>query len=289
MAGRKDANLASAVVTRLRQRLIRELHKDEPTINLAKGALLIAAEEYPGLDINATLHELDKMALEIADRVAKEGDPHTIVDILNWYLFEVQGFEGNRDDYYDPRNSFLNDVLVRHTGIPLTLSIVYVEVARRVGFNVDGVGFPGHFLVKHETAEGDILIDPYNKGDLLDEDDCQTRLKSMFGDGAEFEPGMIEAVSKRSMLVRMLVNLKEIYLKSKDYPRALSHVERTLLLAPDEPDELRDRGMISYQLECYSAALADLSRYLELAPQASDANQIKETMRMLRQLEPRLN
>lgn len=276
--------------TRLRRRLARELARDDDDeINLARVALIIAAEEYPNLDINRCLHKLDEMALEIADRVAEESDPHAIIGILNWYLFEVQGFEGNESDYFDPHNNYLNDVLERHTGIPLTLSIVYMEIAARVGFDIAGVGFPGHFLVKHETEDGDILVDPFHKGELLDEDDCRKRLEAMFGGNVEYTPRMLETTSRRSMIARLLLNLKEIYLKANDYPRALAQVERLLLVTPDDAEEVRDRGMISYRLECYSAAVADLSRYLEMQPQAGDAKEIRETLRVLWQLESRLN
>ncbi|MBI3073562.1 MAG: tetratricopeptide repeat protein [Deltaproteobacteria bacterium] len=284
------AKVAVSDETRLRRRLARELARDDDDeINLARVALIIAAEEYPNLDITGTIRQLDDMALEIADRVAEESDPHAIIGILNWYLFEVQGFEGNESDYFDPRNNYLNEVLARHTGIPLTLSIAYMEVAARVGFQVEGVGFPGHFLVKHETEDGDILIDPFNKGELLDEDDCRKRLESMFGGNVEYTPRMLESATRRSMVARLLLNLKEIYLKANDFPRALAQVARLLLVTPDDAEEVRDRGMISYRLECYSAAVADLSRYLEMQPQAGDAKEIRETLRVLWQLESRLN
>ena len=191
------------------------------------------------------------------------------VAALNRFLYDEQSFRGNRSDYYDARNSFLNEVIDRRTGIPITLAIVYLSVAARLGLPVHGVGFPGHFLVKC-AAPDEIVIDPF-EGKLLTRADCEARWRATLGEDTPFDARSLEPAPARQTLARVIGNLKQIFLAQQDWPRALACVERILVLAPDAPLELRDRGLLYARLECWSAAAADLQRFLELAPERPDA------------------
>jgi regulator of sirC expression with transglutaminase-like and TPR domain len=246
----------------------------DAAIDLAEAALLIAAEEYPFLDVAGYLARLDALAEAAGPRVREAGSAADRVSRLNHYLFVEQGFTGNRERYDDPRNSFLNEVLDRGCGIPITLSVVYVEVARRLGLPVHGVGFPGHFIAKYEGSP-EILIDPFF-GRVLSEDECQQRLRALLGAQEVLDPGThLRPATRREILVRMLGNLKHLHVKSADFGRALACCERILLLDPDSPLELRDRGVVYQQLECFGAALADFERFLALAPDDESAPAVR--------------
>ena len=183
---------------------------------------------------------------------------------LNQLLFEQERFRGNSDDYYDPRNSFLNDVLDRRRGIPISLSILYITVAERAGLQAQGIGFPGHFLTQ-VSGEPDILVDPFHCC-VVTPAECLTRLRDAFGPEAKFSPEMLEPTPKKRILMRMLVNLKQIYLRQDELEAALGCSDRILLLEPEAALEVRDRGLLFQALECYSAAQDDLERFIELAP-----------------------
>lgn len=254
----------------------------DAAIDLAEAALWIAAEEYPSLDVDAYLARLDALAAEAAPAVRSvEGDAERVAQ-LNRFLFFEQGFRGNRDDYYDPRNSFLNEVLDRRTGIPIALSAVYLAVGRRLGLDVRGISFPGHFLVKCVGALGDIVIDPFERS-VLDHDACQRRLEAGLGAPEPLRPEFhLRAASAREILLRMLGNLKRIYVERSDLERALACCDRGLLLAPDAPGELRDRALVYEGLACYAAAAADLDRLLELAPDLVGADALRAHRNALR-------
>jgi len=245
---------------------------DQP-IDVAEAALLIAGEEYPHLDIHAYLQRLDALAAGVREQVDNVAEAAAKIARLNQFLFVEQGFAGNDANYYDPRNSFLNDVLDRRTGIPITLSVVYAEVARRLGLTVMGVGFPGHFLVKY-VGPPEIIIDPFF-GSVITMDDCKERLQSLYGERAQFDGRLLRPATAREILVRMLSNLKQVYLEQRDRNRALACVDRILLLRPDAPRELRDRGILYQQLECFAAAVRDLERYLQLAPNDEGADAVR--------------
>jgi len=252
-------------------------------IEIDRAALLIAAEEYPDLEVDSYLTRLDGLAARVRRFIYPDAGSHEIMARLNQVLFEEEGFRGNLEDYYDPRNSYLNQVLDRRTGIPITISTVYLEVARRVGFRAVGVGFPGHFLVKHQTPEGgEILIDAFDAGKVLSVDDCRERLEQMSNGKISFTPEHLRPASARQMLVRMLNNLKGIYLSRQDDRRALAAVERILLLTPDSPSEIRDRGMLLARLNRPVEALAALAHYRRLSPDAADATRIDGVMDRLR-------
>jgi regulator of sirC expression with transglutaminase-like and TPR domain len=265
------------------------LARDEEAVDLAEAALLIACEEYPGLDVAGYLTRLDVMARELQERLAEEPRPERAVMALNRYFFQEQGFHGNTESYYDPRNSYLNDVLDRRTGIPITLSAVYMEVARRAGLRVEGVGLPGHFIVRVNVPGRGVLIDPYHCGALLSERECQERLDRIFGGRVKMEARMLEGCGTKAMIERMLRNLKAIHVKEDDLERALSAVELLLRLDPENAEDLRDRGVLYAALDCYSLAVRDLEAYLALAPGSPEAQDLALRVAALRQKATRLN
>ena len=256
-------------------------------LDLARAALLVAAEEYPGLDVEAYLGRLDELAGRLEGRLAGRADAERAA-LLNDFLFREQGFAGNTDSYDDPRNSFLNDVLDSRRGIPITLSLIYMEVARRVSLPASGIGFPGHFLARVEGEAG-LVVDPFHAR-VLSESDCAGLLKSVLGPAARLLPHVhLRAATKREILVRLLGNLKHLYVRHRDFGRALACCERILILAPDAPLELRDRGLVFEQLECHAAARADLRRYLELAPDDRTAALVRDRLVALGSRAPRLH
>jgi regulator of sirC expression with transglutaminase-like and TPR domain len=272
-----------------RSAFARLVSQPEPMIDLAEAALLLASEEYPGLEVGRYLSRLDRMASEVQARVGLVEDPHRVIAALNAYLFQEQGFHGNTEDYYDPRNSFLNEVLDRRTGIPITLSAVYIEVGRRVGCRLQGVGMPGHFLVKYVSPDEEIVLDPFHDGAILSAADCQRILDRVYEGKVAFDPRFLATVGTRQILARMLSNLKAIYFHRHAYAKALSVVERLLILDPRAAIEIRDRGLLFCQLRQYATALTDLDQYLKLVPEAEDAEVIRDHLRSIRQRVASLN
>ena len=263
-----------------RERFAELAHIPDERIDLAEAALLIAAEAYPDLDINAYLQRLDTLAQEARAFLGTVTSDVERIQRLNQFLFIEKKFVGNQKRYYDRRNSFLNEVLDRHTGIPITLSVVYIEVARRLDLAVQGVGFPGHFLAKY-VGEREIIIDAFF-GQVLTERDCRERLQSVLGPEASFDRRYLRPATPREILVRMLGNLKQVHIKAEEFEAALSCSERILMLTPDNPQEIRDRGLLYQRLECYGAALADLERFLQLAPRDETADTIRENLLTVR-------
>ncbi|HSP54995.1 MAG TPA: tetratricopeptide repeat protein [Dehalococcoidia bacterium] len=251
-------------------------------IDLADSALLIAQEEYPELDRLRYLEMLDELADGARMRLGGETDLYVRVNVLSEYLFDEEKFTGNESDYYDPRNSFLNEVLERRLGIPITLSLVYMEVGRRLGMAVVGVGMPGHFLAKYLGEREEIVIDPFRRGIIMSAEDCRQLLRRVTGDVLPVSTGDLPVLGPKEMLNRMLNNLKGIYLARKDYPRSLAAVERMLLVNPKQPEEIRDRGLIRYQLGEVSEAIFDLDTYLNGTPDAPDADAMERRMREMR-------
>lgn len=253
----------------------------ETDIDLGKAALTIATSDYPDLDINAYLSRIDALATAVAARLGAEADVYRSIAALNFVLFQEQAFRGNREHYFDPRNSFLNEVLDRKTGIPISLSILYIEVAHRIGLSLQGVGFPGHFLVKYPADNEEIVVDPFNRGEILSQQNLETMLYRLYGGKIVYEPHLLEAISKKQILKRMLNNLKIIYLRQNDFIKGLSIVERLMVLDPVSGEDIRDRGLIYLQLECFKQALEDLESYLRLAPHAEDAPAIRQQVKVL--------
>jgi regulator of sirC expression with transglutaminase-like and TPR domain len=264
-----------------RQNFYQEIQRPDKHIDLARAALYIAQEEYPSLDVEEYLNAFNAMAAELEERLPPQRYPLRIVQSINKYLYEDLGFTGNQKDYYDPRNSFLNDVIDRRLGIPISLALVYVEVARRIDFPMVGIGMPGHFLIRPDIPEMDIYIDAFNHGEIMFPQDCQEKLTQIYQYPVPIRPEFLAEVTKKQFLARMLTNLKYIYLSRQELEKALAVVERILLLFPNSGLELRDRGLLCYQLGRFSQAANDLETYLEITPQAHDAYIIKRLLTKL--------
>lgn len=251
-------------------------------IDLAHVALTIALSEYPELDVREYLTRLDRMAESVSEVGGDAEDAYRRLACVDYVLFKQQGFKGNADDYYDPENSFLNRVMARKTGIPITLSVLYMEVARRVGLDVRGVGFPGHFLVKTECDSEEIFVDPFHGGSILSPADLQELLDKLYGGRLQVQPEHLSAVSSRQIVQRMLNNIKLIYANRQDPKRCLRVVEQLVILNPDDPEQVRDRGLLRLRLEDGAGALTDLERFLELAPDSGSATTVKEQIKRIR-------
>lgn len=258
-----------------RQFFYQEIHQPDDQISLERAALYLAMEEYPELDVEAYLNALDTMAVEVEERLPTEPYPLRILQTINRYLYDDLGFEGNTADYYSPRNSFLNDVIDRRKGIPITLSLVYLAIAKRIDFPMVGIGMPGHFLIRPAVADMEIFVDAFNQGEILFPQDCKDRLAQLFGQSIELQPSFLQVVTPKQFLARMLTNLKVIYLEQSNVEKALAAIERILLLFPESPSELRDRGILYYRLNRFTEARQDLEDYLTLVPNAKDAPIIK--------------
>jgi regulator of sirC expression with transglutaminase-like and TPR domain len=273
---------AQVTEPRSRRRLSDIVSREDGAIDLAEAALLVAHEEYPDLDVPGYLSRLDLMGAELRERLLEEPRPERAVMALNRYLFHEQGFKGNTSEYYDPRNSYLNDVLDRRTGIPITLCTVYIEVASRAGLEVEGVGLPGHFIVRVHTPVRGLLIDPFHCGALLSEQECQDRLDRIFGGRVKMEARHLVRCGRKAMLERMLQNLKAIYIKQGDLSRALRVVEQLLKVDPESANEIRDRGTIYAALDCYALAARDLEAYLQRVPRTARAEELKAKVAALK-------
>lgn len=258
-----------------RSRFVDVVSRPEEEVDLALAALLVAAEEYPQLPPDLYLRRLDYLAERVRDRLGEETAPLLVLQEVSHVLHEEQGFRGNIENYYDPRNSFLNDVLDRRVGIPLTLGLVWLEVGWRLGLPLEGVNFPGHFLVRYNGEAMRILVDPYHGGRLRFEDEAGELFGYAFGSQAQYDPAYLRAADKKDILARLLSNLKVIYLNQQDEARALAAIERILLILPDSAEELRDRGMLLARTGRGDEAIADLARYLEAFPQAPDATRVR--------------
>ena len=269
----------------------RMLDRPEEEIDLAEAALLIAKNAYRDLDVPGYLARIGELAGKLSAQLPEDGRESSRIVALNRFLFEDQGFAPSVDNYYDPRNSYLNEVLERRVGIPLSLSILYIEVGRRIGLPLQGISFPGHFLVKCTLKEGVVIIDPYCGGITLSLQDLQKRLRETRGGEVSraIVAAMLVAANKREIIARMLRNLKAIYLDQRDYLRALSAIDWIIAVTPGEATEVRDRGLTYVKLECFRAALEDLEHYMQKAPNAADMDEIRSHVVELRMSAARLN
>ena len=251
----------------------------EEKIDLGRAALAIALFDYPQLDIAAYLNRIDGLAIEVTRYCQGSPSGQKALDALNTVLFEQHGFRGNRKDYYDPKNSFLHEVLDRRIGIPITLSVLYIEVGQRVGLAIDGVGFPGHFLVKYGGHPGvEIVIDPFQGGQIRSREDLSVMLGNTYGSAVKLQDGFLRAAGKREILRRMLGNLRGIYAKANDLVRLLSILDLSLILDPGSSERFRERAGVYLRLECFSQAREDFETYLRLAPEAEDSAEIREQL-----------
>jgi regulator of sirC expression with transglutaminase-like and TPR domain len=265
------------------------VERPEDLIDLGRAALTIALDDYPNLDIAAYLARIDQLAVSVTGRIGTESGVYRAIAALNTVLFKEEGFRPNRESYFDPKNSFLNEVLDRKTGIPITLSVLYIEVAQRIGLPLCGVGFPGHFLVKYCAADQEIVIDPFDGGEIKSQASLEKLLYEQYGGELAMQPAFLEAAGKKQILRRMLNNLKIIYLRDAAYLKALPVLQRLVILDPAAAEDVRDRGAIYLQLECFGQALEDLERYLKLMPDAADGAVVREKIIELTKQVSRIN
>jgi regulator of sirC expression with transglutaminase-like and TPR domain len=250
---------------------------EDEQLDLFYGALLIARTEYPELDLRHYQQSLAQLAERVRMRMGGFSDARSVIAAINHVLFQEERLRGNADDYYDPRNSFLNDVLERKLGIPITLSVLYMEIARRVGLRLLGVGMPGHFLLKHYESDGrETIIDCFNSGAMLSPADCQRRLSEVFDRDAGLQPGHLGAVSRRQILTRMLNNLRNIYVSTRKFRKALPVLDLLLCIYPRSPEDVKQRGVLRYHLNLYRGAIEDFETYVKMAPEASDAAEMRQ-------------
>ena len=256
---------------------------------LDRAALELARIEYPGLDIEPFVGILDSYARELSARLAGRAGGSGYVAAANQYLFEELGFRGNTGNYYDPRNSCLNQVLTARTGIPITLAVVYMEIARRLDQPVYGIGLPGHFLVEYRDADFAAFIDVFYGGRLLTADDCLDLARETAGVTLRNDSRLLAPVSQRRILTRMLHNLRGVYLQARAYRKALQTLDLLVAADPHSAEEYKQRGLVHLHLQNPAAARSDLETYLRLAPHAADRAGIEKRVRALRSYQATMN
>ena len=263
--------------------------RDAAEIELDRAALLFAAVAQPGLDVEAHLGRLDRMAAELRPRISPEDSPGRVVVAIDEYLFGELGFRGNELDYYDPRNSYLNEVLDRRLGIPISLSVVYMELARRVGFRLEGVGMPGHFLLRHPDPRDPLLVDAFNRGAIVTVEQCRERLRGIYGDALPMTSETLRTADSRAILRRMLLNLKNAYVQRDEIARAIEAVELILVVEPAAVGELRDRGLLRFRVGDFRGARADLERYLEVGAEPGEQSHVRQQIALMDRLDAMRN
>ncbi len=260
---------------------------DDASLSALEAAISVAQDAYPQLDVQDTLAQVDELAERLRKRLAADASPLQRLRLLNRYFFQELGFAGNVNDYYDPRNSYLPDVLRTRRGIPITLALLYVEVATQVGLEAAGISFPGHFLVKLHMPRGEVVIDPFT-GQSLSREELDERLlpyRRQRGLTGDFEAPLglfLQGAPPRDVIARLLHNLKEIHRTAEDWPRLLPVLERLVILLPDAWGERRDRGLALAELGDFPAAISDIACYLEHCPAADDAAALQRRLDELR-------
>ena len=267
----------------IREQFLTIAESPDDQIDLATAALLIAAAEYPQLDISHELGVLESLAAGASKRLGEDREPLYCLNTLSEYLFDEIGFRGNPEGYYDPRNSFLNEVLSRRLGIPITLSLVFLEVGKRLNIPLVGVGMPGHFLLRHRDEES-LFIDSFHQGVLLSEEECEERMRQVTQANIAWDSRLLAPLSNRDYVARLLRNLKGIYLQNQDHRRALTMIDRLVALYPEEAQERRDRGLLHFQLQHHEQALHDLEFYLESKPLGDDLEDLQHLVARLKGL-----
>jgi regulator of sirC expression with transglutaminase-like and TPR domain len=265
-----------------RQRFRQIASLPEWNVDLVEASLVIALEEEPHLDIDAYLTRVGTWSDAVRARLEGSRDIERIVDSINTLLFDEEGFHGEDEDYYDPRSALLNELLDRHAGLPITLSVLYIEISRRLGVEASGVSLPGRFLVKFSGAFGQIVIDPFDGGRVLSTIELQKILDGLYGGGVKLREHHLRSFSRREILARELSHLKAAYLSRHDLPRAAASVDRLLILDERDAYELRDRASLAMQMHVYDLAMECLDRYLSLAPHAEDQARVREQIAYLR-------
>jgi regulator of sirC expression with transglutaminase-like and TPR domain len=249
--------------------------------NLIEKSLKLAQIlEYPDLNISKYIEKINEIGNSLKLKIKYVKNSTYLISMLNEHVFEKYGFQGDDEDYYDPRNNFLNAVIDKKTGIPITLSIIYSEVAKYIGLDLKIVGFPGHVVVKYEE---EMIIDPFYNGRLLTINDLEEILYRNFGDGVEFIPEYLNTATTDQILTRLLRNLKNAYTQSYAYDKAMRCTDMILGIRPESPEEIRDKGILEERLLHYNEALPLLNKYLELEPEAEDADFILELIKSVRE------
>lgn len=274
---------------RVRADFIDLIQRPDESLELARAALLVAAECDANVDVDDELSRIRGWGDELASRIDPGWNNLQKLARLRAFLFEELGFRGDRNDYFSPSNSLLHEVVQRRRGIPLTLGILMLELGWRVGMPLEGVGFPGHFLVRLAGEPRDLLLDPFSRGMVVREEDCHRMLRDTTKGRMTYEPGMIASVRRRDMLLRLLYNLKNAYVRRGDDELALGVVDHLLAMSPDVAEETRDRGLLLFRLQQYSRALQCLVTYLDASPAATDRELIEKHCAALRQLVASLN
>ncbi len=271
------------------QRLIDALTNENSRATLDVAALDLARVEFPGLDTEASLSRLESLADQIHTALPDRATGLQFIEAVNSCLFDHLQFRGNEEDYYDPRNSCLNAVLSRRLGIPISLSVVYIEIARRLGRPVSGVGLPGHFIVVYEDAGCRYWVDPFHNGRILSFDDCCALALQAGGVDLRSNPGVLAPVSKRQILVRMLSNLKAIYLKGHALNKARAILDILIDAMPNYAEEYRHRGLIHFRQLNHRAAKADLETFLRLQPASPERSEVEHQLLMIERWKAGLN
>ncbi|MCH2513581.1 MAG: hypothetical protein DSY79_11775 [Chloroflexi bacterium] len=252
----------------------KEVKKPEADIRLDRAALYLAGEEYPEIDVHSYLAELDAFASQIALREIAETAPADLARAIAHYLFDQVGLHGNTGEYYSPENSYLNRVLETRTGIPITLSLIFLEVARRLGLRCSGVGLPGHFIVGlDDTGE---YLDPFNAGTMLSAEDCRNLVQNMSGGRLEWTDQVLAPYTKRDVLFRILNNLKSVYMQTKEYTKAVGVIQRMAIISPGMSSLYQEQAWCHAQQYEYRMAIGVLEAYLEEAGEPDDSKQVKD-------------
>lgn len=265
------------------------LARSNESIPLDVAALQLASIEFPGLTAEPSLQVLDQYAAQMAGRVPTQAEGAEFIAQMNRFLFEDLGFHGNEADYYNPQNSCLNQVLHQRTGIPISLAVLYIELARRLGRSLFGIGLPGHFLVLYDDGRYATFIDPFHQGRLLTREDCYELAQSVAGVDVRARPAVLQPVTKRSILLRMLNNLRAVYLRQQSYDKAVMVLDLLIQALPGNADEHKQRGLLLLESGRYRDAYRDLSRYLQLQPQAEDRAGIEQQMKRIQRWLATLN
>ena len=267
------------------QNFSQEIKQQESTVDLAKASLYYAQSEYPELETEDYLQLLQTWAEEISLELTPERYPLQVIKKINQYLFDKLGFSGDRENYYNVENSYLNRVIERKKGIPITLAVIYLEVAKRLDFPMVGIGMPGHFLIRPDFADAGIFVDVFNQGEILFPQDCEAKLSELYQYPVKLEQHFLNPVSEHQILGRMLNNLKQIYLHQRNLSKVLELVEGILLLFPHNPYEIRDRGLLLYEMARWREAAPDLQKYLTSVPDAEDAAMVQMLLSKITALE----
>lgn len=271
------------------RRLAEALAGEKSALDPGLLALLMAARHSPGLEIELYCARLDDLAARAKTRLMRARAPARVLATINDVLFEEEGFYGNVEDYYDPRNSLLNAVMDSKAGIPISLSVLYLSIARRLHQPIVGVGLPLHFIVKYVGEDGDIYLDPFHRGRTLTVAECQATVERAYGAPIHFQESYLDAVPPDMILYRMLNNLKQCFLRREDYHRAGLAVEQMLIVRPDQAEEIRDRGLLLLHERHWNQAAAFLTRYLRENPDAADADIVRDRLQSAYERRARLN